>query len=90
MALASGLEDARATALHLLATRAQGATICPSEIARTLQPAGRAGHAGEDWRVLMPTVHAAVDQLLAEQRIRLSWKGKGLARREGPYRIGRV
>jgi hypothetical protein len=37
----------------------------------------------------MPMVHAMVDRLLAERLVRLSWKGKPLAARAGPYRIGR-
>lgn len=36
----------------------------------------------------MPVVHLAVDQLLAEGRVTLSWKGKPLHGRAGPYRIG--
>jgi hypothetical protein len=78
--------DLRATALALLAARAPGATICPSEAARAAAlAAGRA-----DWRGEMATVHAAVDALVAEGLVRLSWKGAALAAREGPYRIGRA
>jgi hypothetical protein len=69
--------------LTLLAARAPGATVCPSEVARSL-----AG-AGGDWRAWMPAVHAAVDRLVADGRVRLSWKGQSLAERQGPYRIGR-
>ena len=65
--------------------RAPGATICPSEVARTL--AAAAGKA--DWRGEMPAVHAAIDALVAEGRVRLSWKGSAMPAREGPYRIGR-
>ncbi|MBG6118507.1 MULTISPECIES: DUF3253 domain-containing protein [unclassified Sphingobium] len=68
-------------ALALLAGRAPGATVCPSEVARAI--------AGPDgWRDEMPTVHAAVDELMGEGLVRLSWKGKALAERAGPYRIG--
>jgi hypothetical protein len=67
--------------LALLARRAPDATICPSEVARALAP-------GPDWRAAMPVVHAAVDRLLDEGAIRLRWKGKALAVRDGPYRIG--
>lgn len=73
--------DARATTLALLARRAKDATICPSEVARVLA-------AGADWRAAMPLVHAAVDRLLADGRIRLSWKGDARPVRVGPYRIG--
>ena len=37
----------------------------------------------------MPAVHHAVDTLVAEGLVRLSWKGKPLTTRTGPYRIGR-
>ncbi|MBV8686735.1 MAG: DUF3253 domain-containing protein [Alphaproteobacteria bacterium] len=77
--------EARAATLALLAARAAGATLCPSEVARAL--AAAAGKA--DWRGEMPAVHAAVDRLAAEGLVRLSWKGAAKARREGPYRIGR-
>ncbi|MET1111425.1 MAG: DUF3253 domain-containing protein [Allosphingosinicella sp.] len=76
--------DARAATLALLSHRAPGATICPSEVAREI--AAAAGQA--DWRAAMPTVHEAVDSMVAEGRVRLSWKGEAMAAREGPYRIG--
>jgi hypothetical protein len=81
--------DARETIFALLAARAAGATICPSEVARAVA-ADAAGRGFEEWREAMPIVHAAVDALVAEGRVRLSWKGTPLARRAGPYRIGRV
>lgn len=73
---------ARDAVLALLARRAPGATICPSEVARALAD-------GDDWRGAMPAVHDAVDTLLAEGRVALSWKGRPLATRAGPYRIRR-
>ncbi|WBH17411.1 DUF3253 domain-containing protein [Sphingomonas radiodurans] len=78
-------DDARGATLALLAKRAPGATVCPSEVARGLATA--AGSAA-DWRGIMPLVHAAVDRLVDERRVRLSWKGRTLAVRSGPYRIG--
>ncbi|MEG3084800.1 DUF3253 domain-containing protein [Sphingomonas sp. PB2P12] len=42
-----------------------------------------------DWRSLMPTVHAVVDQMVATGQVQLSWKGQSLPTRAGPYRIGR-
>ena len=72
----------RETALMLLASRAADATVCPSEVARAIAPEG--------WRAAMPLVHAAVDTLVEEGHVELSWKGKTLAERSGPYRIGRV
>ncbi|WP_031342339.1 DUF3253 domain-containing protein [Novosphingobium lindaniclasticum] len=74
--------NARDAALQLLGARRAGATICPSEVARAL--AGK-----DDWREAMPAVHAAVDALVSEGLVDLSWKGQGLARRSGPYRISR-
>lgn len=75
--------DPSAAALTLLASRAPGATVCPSEVARAITP-------GSGWRDAMPVVHAAIDGLVEERAIRLSWKGKPLSTRAGPYRIGRT
>ena len=74
------MDDPRAVTLSLLARRASGATICPSEVARVIAP---------DWRGAMPAVHAAIDALVGEGLVRLSWKGRSLATRSVPYRIGR-
>lgn len=74
--------DARAAVLTLLAARAEGATLCPSEAARVIADEG-------DWRGAMPAVHAAVDGLVAAGAVRLSWRGVPMAERAGPYRIGR-
>lgn len=74
--------DAYDATLALLYTRAPDATICPSEVARVL------GAGQEDWRGMMPAVHAAFDRLVTDGRVRLSWKGQPLAARTGPYRIG--
>lgn len=76
------MTDPRDIALTLLAARAPGATVCPSEVARAV-----AGEGG-DWRKAMPAVHHAVDGLAADGLVRLSWKGEPLATRSGPYRIG--
>jgi hypothetical protein len=38
----------------------------------------------------MPVVHAAIDGLVHDGLVRLSWKGRPLATRSGPYRIGRL
>jgi len=75
------MTDLRAAVLSLLARRAPDATICPSEVARVIAP---------DWRGAMPVVHAAVDGLVKDGLVRLSWKGRPLATRSGPYRIGRL
>ena len=63
--------DARAATLALLAARAPGATVCPSEVARSLV-ADNAEVEAEHWRSAMPAVHDAVDRLVMEGRVRLS------------------
>jgi hypothetical protein len=75
--------DAREATLALLAARAEDATVCPCEVARAV-----AAPTGE-WRDAMSEVHAAVDQMVSDGLLRLSWKGRPLAVRAGPYRIGR-
>ena len=82
-------KDAREATLVLLAARAPQATVCPSEVARALVGARGSEIVAQDWRSAMPAGHAAVDRLLAEGLIRLSWKGETLTARAGPYRIGR-
>jgi hypothetical protein len=77
--------EPHAATLALLAARADGATIWPSEVARAI--AAAAGEA--DWRGEMASVHVAVDNLAARGLVRLSWKGREMPLRDGPYRIGR-
>ncbi len=79
----SGVEKASAMIVSLLAKRAADATLCPSEVARAM---ALENHSGE-WRTAMPLVHEAVDGLLHTGAVRLSWKGKPLETRTGPYRI---
>lgn len=78
--------EVRSATLALLARRAAGSTICPSEVARALA----AERGGQDWRGEMPAVHAAIDSMVADGLVRLSWKGEAMPVREGPYRIGRA
>ena len=78
------MNEARTAILSTLLTRSEGATICPSEAARSL-----ADDEGE-WRERMPDIHAAVDRLLEERAITISWKGQALPKRDGPYRIARA
>lgn len=68
--------------LAILESRLPGATVCPSEVARAIA-------AGSAWRDAMPEVHAAVDHLLEQGVVQISWKRQPLAVRAGPYRIGR-
>ena len=75
------MSAARAAILALLDERDAGTTICPSEAARRLH--------SEEWRTQMPAIHHAVDRLMDERRITLSWKGQGMSARRGPYRIGK-
>ena len=77
----------RAATDALLASRAEDATLCPSEVARTV--ARSRDGTDRHWRDEMPEVHAAIDDLVAEGVVSLSWKGHPLATRDGPYRIHR-
>jgi hypothetical protein len=58
-------------------------------VARALSASEGRDPASADWRTKMSEVHAAVDQLLREYIVQISWKGKPLTERDGPYRIGR-
>lgn len=71
----------------LLECRAAEATVCPSEVARAMARAKDGQDA--NWRLFMPDVHAAVDLMAAEGRVRLSWKGQPCPVRTGPYRLHR-
>jgi hypothetical protein len=75
----------RAAALDLLDRRGPGKTICPSELAKAIVAASDTAN----WRAAMPTVHAAVDAMIADGLVTLSWHGKAMTVRNGPYRIGR-
>ena len=86
--MADSASEARTATLALLATRTPGATICPSEVARVLADTSTS-NGRTDWRDMMPTVHAAIDALLASGEVYLSWKGQVLPSRSGPYRINR-
>lgn len=77
------MANAREMTLALLRARSPDASICPSEVARAISAAA-------EWRDAMPAVHAAVDSLLVDGLVRLSWKGTPLTKRAGPYRIGRA
>lgn len=84
------IADVRTAALQLLDRRSDRATICPSEVAKIVAGKGGADPKGQSWRVAMPVVHAAIDQMLTDGVIELSWKGRVMASRSGPYRIGRA
>ena len=82
-------DNIRIAILGLLEQRQPGATICPSETARLIADAASEDRVEVDWRGVMPDVHTAVDQMLREGLVSLSWKGKSVYDRAGPYRIGR-
>lgn len=84
---AGTVAHASGVTLAMLQARASNATICPSEVARTMVKQGMEAKAN-DWRSLMPLVHKAVDALTDQDTISLSWKGRSLAKRAEPYRIG--
>ncbi len=85
----TSVTEARKIALALLVDRAEGATVCPSEVAKALVALDDVEGKTRDWRAAMPIVHVAVDQLIIKGSIKLSWKGKKLTARAGPYRINR-
>jgi hypothetical protein len=75
-------DQARRTIVALLAARAAGATICPSEAARKL-----AGD--DDFRPLMPLVRAAAQTLVDDGAIEVTQRGEPveLASARGPVRL---
>jgi hypothetical protein len=73
------------TIFELLDARADGATICPSEVARALITGG------DDWRGAMPQVRAVARQLASAQRLEVTRRGVEVdaTSRGGPIRLGR-
>ena len=71
------------TILSLLHARAPGKTICPSEVARAMDP--------DAWRPLMPRVRAAAAKLADRGEVIVTQKGKTVDVRtvKGPIRIAR-
>jgi len=67
--------------LSLLATRARGATICPSEAARQLSP--------DDWQELMEPARCAARRLHNAGTIQITQGGKRVdpSRAKGPIRL---
>lgn len=83
------IDVASAAVLALIAERGPDNTICPSEVARKIAAEMPASQK-VDWRTVMPMVHAAVDLLVQQENIGLSWNGRALSARIGPYRIVRT
>jgi len=79
---------ARRMTLDLLHQRAAPATICPSEVAKAVSAKTDQGATQIEWRILMPIIHLAIDALVSEGLVWLSWKGQSMSARSGPYRIG--
>ena len=70
--------------LELLAQRARGATICPSEAARAV--------GGEQWRPLMEPARAAARRLVARGEVEITQGGHVVdgSTAKGPIRVRRV
>jgi hypothetical protein len=69
--------------LSVLATRARGATVCPSEVARALEP--------DDWRPLMEPVREAARRLVAKGLLDVTQRGRVVdaSTAKGPIRLRR-
>ena len=78
-------EEIAAAIESMVAARAEGATVCPSEVARAL--------AGADgpWRALMPAVRAAAAGLVRAGRLSVTRGGLEVDALlpGGPIRLGR-
>ncbi|RZS79929.1 hypothetical protein EV189_3408 [Motilibacter rhizosphaerae] len=72
------------TILRLLSTRADGATICPSDAARAV--------GGDDWRGLMEPARAAARRLVVAGDVVITQGGKVVdpSTAKGPIRIRRT
>ena len=72
------------TVLELLAARAGGATICPSEAARAV--------GGDDWRELMEPARSAARRLVARGEVEITQGGRVVdpSTARGPVRVRRV
>lgn len=69
---------------ELLSSRADGATICPSEAARAV--------GGEDWRPLMGPARAVAGRMAARGEVEVTQRGEvvDVDRARGPIRIRRA
>jgi hypothetical protein len=74
------------TLLQMIAARPVGGTVCPSEIARRLEPGSEAA-----WRALMPRIRAVAAVLAARGQVRASRGGAEVDALApgGPIRLGR-
>ncbi|MDQ1104781.1 DUF3253 domain-containing protein [Nocardioides zeae] len=78
-------DDLERAVLDLLDRRADGATICPSEVARAVAAEG------QEWRDLMDPVRAAVGRLVERDAVDVTQRGEvvDLASARGPIRVRR-
>jgi hypothetical protein len=79
------VDEALETAIRtLLEARARGATICPSEAARAVEPGG--------WQVLMEPARAAARRLVAAGEVEITQGGRVVdpSTCKGPIRIRRA
>lgn len=78
--------DIEAQIFALLAQRSQGATICPSEVARALAPED------DSWREQMPQVRQVAQALAQQRRLRVTRSGVPVNATApgGPIRLGLV
>ena len=76
----------QARIFSLLGERQPGATICPSEVARSFAASG------DDWRERMPHIREVAQQLAAAGRLRVTRQGVPVDATApgGPIRLGRV
>jgi hypothetical protein len=75
--------ELEATILAMLDARRRGATICPSEAARAIDPDG--------WRDLMEPARRAARRLVADGRVDITQRGRVVdgSTAKGPIRIRR-
>lgn len=78
--------DIEAKIFDLLAKRQDGATLCPSDVARALLPEH------DRWRALMPQVRAVAQDLANHHRLSVTRHGVPVAATSpgGPIRLGRA
>ncbi len=78
---------------ELLAQRAAGATICPSEAAKVVGGTGDVGVRGEEsWRALMEPARRAARRLVAAGEVEITQGGRVIdpSTARGPIRIRRA